>query len=56
MRLTSIFFRNVRQPQNENKVPFKAIMPLKLRDFVSSKGQKTAGIFKGYFLSLSIVF
>ncbi|TGZ37970.1 small ribosomal subunit protein mS37 [Temnothorax longispinosus] len=38
MRLTSLFFRNARQPQNEKKVPFKAIMPLKLRDFVSSKG------------------
>ncbi|XP_011690405.1 PREDICTED: uncharacterized protein LOC105451569 isoform X1 [Wasmannia auropunctata] len=42
MKLTSILFRNARQPQNENKVPFKAILPLKLRDFVSSKGQKNA--------------
>lgn len=41
MKLTSIFFRNGRQPQNENKVPFKALLPLKLRDFVSSKNVKT---------------
>ncbi|XP_011870165.1 PREDICTED: coiled-coil-helix-coiled-coil-helix domain-containing protein 1 [Vollenhovia emeryi] len=40
MRLTSIVFRNARQPQNPNKVPFKAVAPLKLKDFVSSKGQK----------------
>lgn len=47
MKLTSIFFRNARKPQNENKVPFKAILPLKLRDFVSSKNLKATGIFKG---------
>ncbi|XP_011161084.2 coiled-coil-helix-coiled-coil-helix domain-containing protein 1 [Solenopsis invicta] len=41
MRFTSILFRNARQPQNENKVPFKAVLPLKLRDFVSSKRQMT---------------
>ncbi|XP_029670013.1 coiled-coil-helix-coiled-coil-helix domain-containing protein 1 [Formica exsecta] len=40
MRWTSIFFRNAREPQNENKVPFKAMLPLKLRDRVSSKNQK----------------
>ncbi|KAL6425337.1 hypothetical protein ACFW04_009503 [Cataglyphis niger] len=40
MRWTSIFFRNAREPQNEKKVPFKAILPLKLRNHVSSKNQK----------------
>lgn len=40
MRLTSIFCRNARAPQSENKVPFKAILPLKLKDRVSSKNQK----------------
>ncbi|XP_072755437.1 uncharacterized protein [Anoplolepis gracilipes] len=40
MRLTSIFFRHPRAPPNESKVPFKAILPLKLRDRVSSKNQK----------------
>lgn len=39
MRWTSIFFRNAREPQNEKKVPFKAILPLKLRNHVSSKNQ-----------------
>ncbi|XP_012537631.1 coiled-coil-helix-coiled-coil-helix domain-containing protein 1 [Monomorium pharaonis] len=41
MRLTSILCRNARQPQNEKKVPFKALLPLKLRDFVSGKNQMT---------------
>lgn len=45
MRWTSIFFRNAREPQNENKVPFKAMLPLKLRDRVSSKNQKVTGMF-----------
>ncbi|XP_029170528.1 coiled-coil-helix-coiled-coil-helix domain-containing protein 1 [Nylanderia fulva] len=40
MRLTSIFCRNARAPQNENKVPFKAMLPLKLKNHVSSKNQK----------------
>lgn len=44
MKLTSIFFRNARAPQNENQVPFKAILPLKLRDRVSSKSQRVAGM------------
>lgn len=56
MKLTSIFFRNGRQPQNENKVPFKALLPLKLRDFVSSKNVKTTGIFKELFSFFSIIF
>ncbi|XP_011634890.1 coiled-coil-helix-coiled-coil-helix domain-containing protein 1 isoform X2 [Pogonomyrmex barbatus] len=41
MKLMSVLFRNARQPQNENKVPFKAVLPLKLKDHVSSKSQKT---------------
>lgn len=45
MRLTSIFFRNARQPQNENKVPFKALLPLKLKERVTSKSQKATGMF-----------
>lgn len=45
MKLTSIFFRTARAPQNENKVPFKAMLPLKLRDRVSSKNQSVAGLF-----------
>lgn len=45
MRLTSIFCRNARTPQNEKKVPFKAILPLKLKDRVSSKNQKVTGMF-----------
>lgn len=46
MKLTSILFRKTaRQPQNEKKVPFKEILPLQLRNFVSGKNQRTAGIF-----------
>lgn len=45
MRLTSMFFRNARQPQNENKVPFKELLPLKLKDRVTSKGQAAMGMF-----------
>lgn len=45
MKLTSIFFRNARAAQNEDKIPFKAMLPLKLRDHVSSKNQSVAGMF-----------
>lgn len=41
MRLAALLFRNARQPQNENKVPFKAVAPLQLKDRVSSKNLKT---------------
>ncbi|CAL1674790.1 unnamed protein product [Lasius platythorax] len=53
MRLTSIFCRNARAPQNENKVPFKAILPLKLRDRVSSKNQKATD--RGCLYELSLL-
>ncbi|GAB1861878.1 Coiled-coil-helix-coiled-coil-helix domain-containing protein 1 isoform X2 [Camponotus japonicus] len=55
MKLTSIFFRTARAPQNENKVPFKAMLPLKLRDRVSSKNQSVAdhGCLQELFLLLT---
>ncbi|KAG5307529.1 CHCH1 protein, partial [Pseudoatta argentina] len=53
MRLTSILFRNARQPQNEKKVPFKEVMPLKLKNSVSGKNQKTAE--KGCLLQMSLL-
>lgn len=51
MRLTSIFFRNARQPQNVEKIPFKAVAPLKLQNFVNPKLQGITGIFKEQFCS-----
>ncbi|XP_020299647.1 uncharacterized protein LOC109863660 isoform X2 [Pseudomyrmex gracilis] len=41
MRLTSRWFAG-RRPQNENKVPFNAVLPLQLKDRVSSKFRKTS--------------
>ncbi|KYM83010.1 Coiled-coil-helix-coiled-coil-helix domain-containing protein 1 [Atta colombica] len=52
MRLTSIF-RNARQPQNEKKVPFKEILPLKLKSSVSGKNQRITE--KGCLLEMSIL-
>jgi len=60
MRLTSILFRNARQPQNEKKVPFKEILPLKLKSSVSGKNQRITGIFNfptdGVYWLYSIIF
>ncbi|KYN12047.1 PREDICTED: coiled-coil-helix-coiled-coil-helix domain-containing protein 1 [Trachymyrmex cornetzi] len=53
MRLTSILSRNARQPQNEKKVPFKEILPLKLRSSVSGKNQRTEE--KGCLLEMSLL-
>ncbi|XP_014471407.1 PREDICTED: coiled-coil-helix-coiled-coil-helix domain-containing protein 1 [Dinoponera quadriceps] len=41
MKLTSIF-NNSRKPQNVNKVPFKAMMSLVLKDYVTTKDYKVA--------------
>ncbi|XP_070518695.1 small ribosomal subunit protein mS37 isoform X2 [Cardiocondyla obscurior] len=40
MKFTSIIIRNGRRTQNENKVPFKSILPLKLKDHVTSGNQR----------------
>lgn len=48
MRLTSRWFAG-RRPQNENKVPFNAVLPLQLKDRVSSKFRKTSGMYIVYF-------
>nr|XP_012220063.1 PREDICTED: coiled-coil-helix-coiled-coil-helix domain-containing protein 1 [Linepithema humile] len=53
MRLTSIFFRNSRKPQNENKVPFKALLSLKLKEHVTSKSQ--AAMERGCLYELSLL-
>ncbi|KYN35439.1 Coiled-coil-helix-coiled-coil-helix domain-containing protein 1 [Trachymyrmex septentrionalis] len=53
MRLTSILFRNARQPQNENKVTFKEILPLKLKSSVSGKNQRLKE--KGCLLEMSLL-
>lgn len=44
MRLFFALLKNARQPQNVNIVPFKAVLPMKLRNHVSGKSdrQKTA--------------
>ncbi|XP_063995279.1 uncharacterized protein LOC135172815 [Diachasmimorpha longicaudata] len=41
MRSSIIFMKWARSPQNENKVPFKAMLPLKLRNHVTGKGSKS---------------
>ncbi|KAK9299775.1 hypothetical protein QLX08_007330 [Tetragonisca angustula] len=42
MRLSQIFFKhNARSPQNPDKVPFKEVMPLKLRNRVAGGTTKT---------------
>ncbi|KAF7994155.1 hypothetical protein HCN44_011424 [Aphidius gifuensis] len=38
MRSSIVFLKYGRVPQNENKVPFKMMLPLALRDRVSGKG------------------
>ncbi|XP_012252410.2 coiled-coil-helix-coiled-coil-helix domain-containing protein 1 isoform X2 [Athalia rosae] len=43
MRFTPLL-RNSRAPQNEKKVPFQAILPLKLRSTVTGKGEKTSDV------------
>lgn len=45
MKLTSIFFRNARAPQNEKRVPFKTNLSLKLKDYISSRNQSAVGMF-----------
>ncbi|KAG7200011.1 hypothetical protein KM043_014432 [Ampulex compressa] len=41
MRLTSCCLKRGRAPQSEKTVPFKEMLPLKLRNFVSGKAQQT---------------
>ncbi|KYM97412.1 PREDICTED: coiled-coil-helix-coiled-coil-helix domain-containing protein 1 [Cyphomyrmex costatus] len=53
MKLMSILFRNARQPQNEKKVPFKEIMPLKLKAYVSAKNQRVKD--KGCLLQMTLL-
>uniref|UniRef100_A0A1L8DCV8 Uncharacterized protein n=1 Tax=Nyssomyia neivai TaxID=330878 RepID=A0A1L8DCV8_9DIPT len=38
MRIPSVVFLNKTPPQNENKVPFKEKLPLRLKNRVSGKG------------------
>lgn len=49
MRLSQIFFKhNARAPQSPDAVPFKEVMPLKLRNKVAGGTTKTLG--KDYIL------
>ncbi|XP_011308611.1 uncharacterized protein [Fopius arisanus] len=41
MRSSIIFMKWARSPQNENKVPFQEILPLRLRNRVTGKGTRT---------------